>query len=906
MKLLFVEERPEDVELSVAELRRYGFAVEHRRVETLEDLEEALDSAEWSVVVSDYRFRDFDAEDVLHTVRARSDDLPLIVLSSELADDTAAALIRAGANEYVLKERRARLGPAVQRELRHAQLRQERRSFFVALRRSEGRVRRIFEKAPIGVGISNPGGELLVVNERFAEILAATRAELTGRRLAEFRLQGVADDGGNVQPYVRGDGETVWLSVTASPITDEEQVIEQFVWLVEDVTEIRQHENELQRRAMQQLDLANLGQAALAGQPLETLLAEATQIVMRLPGVELCGLLEKEGDRFRLVGGHGFREDLAIGAMLDAGAAAQAAYTAATNTPVISDDIAEEKRFSPGSLLLQHYVKSSLTVPIATPRGAVWGVLGAYTRTRRHFTANDLDFMRSIASVLGQTFERDRVHRQLVLHAAQQSGMAELSRVALKSAGDAVEVACRVVSEVLAVEDSHFVPAGEDTHIEHEHEGSSLAVPVAGADVRFGVLTAHARGTRRFKPADIDFLQAMANILADAMGREHAERERRKLEAKLEQADRLTSLGRLAATIAHEFNNVLMGILPFIEVIRRGKHIETSLTHIADAVMRGRRITEDILRFTQPAEPVRVAFDVAPWIDSILVEARSLLPRATIVETNVLENVRIHGDPNQLRQIFTNLILNARDAMAATDDGKLSITVRRETDGARERAGVDGPPEHYAHFCVSDTGTGMSDETLRHIFEPLFTTKRSGTGLGLPVAHQVVKRHGGEIFAESRLGEGTTFHIFLPLADGGATLPEQPPAVKTRTSSRRVLVVEDNHAVAAGLISLLELEGMEVEHAQSGAEAIVLADAAKHDVVVLDVGLPDMDGTSVYSEIAAKYPTMPVIFSTGHADRAKLDPLLDQPHVTCLLKPYDTEMLLGAIRDVTAASPMRR
>ncbi|MFP5245129.1 MAG: response regulator, partial [Thermoanaerobaculia bacterium] len=373
--------------------------------------------------------------------------------------------------------------------------------------------------------------------------------------------------------------------------------------------------------------------------------------------------------------------------------------------------------------------------------------------------------------------------------------------------------------------------------------------------------------------------------------------EHRKLEAKLEQADRLTSLGRLAATIAHEFNNVLMGISPFVEVIRRGKNVETSLDHIGRAVKRGKRITEDILRFTRPAQPVRVAFDAAQWLEGITLEARSLLPQTCTIDAKFQPRLQIDGDANQLQQIFTNLILNARDAMPS--GGTPTLEARRERPATRMPFGVIENIDRYVHLIVGDTGTGMSDETLRHIFEPLFTTKKNGTGLGLPVTHQVVQRHGGEVFVESAIGVGTKFHIFLPLTEIADVLAEEHAEEHhLAMEAHRVLLVEDDKTVATGIVSLLELEGLHVEVAESGADALRVVASTVPDVVVLDVGLPDMEGTSVYSAIAAKLPTLPIIFSTGHADRAKLDDLLERPNVAYLLKPYESTALLSAIREV--------
>lgn len=230
-----------------------------------------------------------------------------------------------------------------------------------------------------------------------------------------------------------------------------------------------------------------------------------------------------------------------------------------------------------------------------------------------------------------------------------------------------------------------------------------------------------------------------------------------------EEGGQPAGVGRLVATVAHEFNNVLMGIAPFVEVIRRTtsrERIDASLGQIALAIARGKRITGEILRFTQPAEPVRAAVDAGELLREVAAVGRTLLPPACVLEVGSEEGLTIDGDAGQLQQTLTQLIVNARDAMPG--GGTLSIRASREKPGDRFAFGPVEHPERFVHLAVKDTGTGMSAETRRHIFEPLFTTKKSGTGLGLPLAQQIVTRHGGEIFVESVPGAGTTFHLFLP------------------------------------------------------------------------------------------------------------------------------------------------
>ena len=364
--------------------------------------------------------------------------------------------------------------------------------------------------------------------------------------------------------------------------------------------------------------------------------------------------------------------------------------------------------------------------------------------------------------------------------------------------------------------------------------------------------------------------------------------ERKKLEAKLEQANRVASLGRLAATVAHEFNNVLMGIAPFVDVLRVNPNAKTmamAIEHISGSVKRGRRVTEDILRFTQPAEPVRTRIDIAAWLHNFAVEAQSLIDKRQTVVVRT-EPLYALADANQLHQIFLNLVLNARDAMPG-GEGTITLEVRS-----------DSLQRGLVHLIASDTGRGMSEETLRHAFEPLFTTKKRGTGLGLAVAHQIVQRHGGEIQIESTPGEGTSFHIFLPMAEERAEAEPQPDAASPAGQSLRILIVEDDPAVAIGLGVLLECEGFSVTTRSTAESALAAVAESVPDAVILDVGLPDMDGTTVFAQLERDHPRLPVIFSTGHADRGHLERLLARPAVGFLLKPYERHALLQTLATV--------
>jgi len=231
--------------------------------------------------------------------------------------------------------------------------------------------------------------------------------------------------------------------------------------------------------------------------------------------------------------------------------------------------------------------------------------------------------------------------------------------------------------------------------------------------------------------------------------------ERQRLERRVQQAQRVASLGRVAATMAHEFNNVLMGIQPFGEVIRRTSAEPKSLnaaSHILDSVARGRQVTQEILRFTRPADLSLDRVDLHEWAVRLVPELRGIAGQRVAIELDVpADPVVARCDAVQIQQVMTNLVLNARDAMP--EGGSVTIRVGWAEDGSG-----------MALLSVQDTGSGIPPESLQTIFEPLFTTKKSGTGLGLAVAHQVVHRHGGLIYAESTPGQGALFTIHLPAA----------------------------------------------------------------------------------------------------------------------------------------------
>ena len=369
--------------------------------------------------------------------------------------------------------------------------------------------------------------------------------------------------------------------------------------------------------------------------------------------------------------------------------------------------------------------------------------------------------------------------------------------------------------------------------------------------------------------------------------------ERENLERELEQLRRLTSLGRLAAQVAHEFNNVLMGIGPVVEVLRQQGARNPQLLRFADlisaSISRGKRITTDILRFGRPSQTTLHPVNVQELIGQITEEVGPMLAEGIVLDVNAPETpMYVSADLPQLSQVMINLALNARDAMNGKG-GILTIGVLPGSSDLRQR---------FVHFTVTDTGQGIAAEDLPHIFEPLFTTKKSGTGLGLSVVFQIVAAHGGHISVESKPGDGSTFHLFIPAVDHG---PRKPPDDHHEPASLpqnlRVLLVEDDEAVACGLQWSLEAQGIDVHLVGKGADVSRAVAGFRPDLIVLDLNLPDEDGRSVYRRIGAE-SQLPVIFSTGHALEREIETLLDNPRAAFLMKPYSPHDLVRTIHQL--------
>ncbi|MBZ0117189.1 MAG: PAS domain S-box protein, partial [Sandaracinaceae bacterium] len=342
----------------------------------------------------------------------------------------------------------------------------------------------------------------------------------------------------------------------------------------------------------------------------------------------------------------------------------------------------------------------------------------------------------------------------------------------------------------------------------------------------------------------------------------------KELEARLLQAQKMQSLGRLAGGVAHDFNNLLTTILLSVELARRGESaLETRLLDdIQRAAEQGSRLTRQLLGLAR-----KQVLDLEPMrVGELVLRTRDLLDRLlgdrVVLATRCEDTGLIRADVSQLEQVILNLAVNARDAMPS--GGTLTLSTRDVELGAEQaiRAGV--VPGPYVSLEVEDTGTGIAPELMGHIFEPFFTTKDHGSGLGLATCYGIVTQLGGALSVDTVPGKGTRMTLYLPRslearAPAPAALSDAP-----RPGRERILVVEDDDVVRRVAVRALSRLGYQVLEAHDAREALALAAAPEHsfDLLMTDLSMPGLTGLELADRLRATRPDLRVLLASGYAD----------------------------------------
>ena len=348
------------------------------------------------------------------------------------------------------------------------------------------------------------------------------------------------------------------------------------------------------------------------------------------------------------------------------------------------------------------------------------------------------------------------------------------------------------------------------------------------------------------------------------------EKERESLKEQLRQSQKLESIGNLAGGIAHDFNNILSSIIGFTELalndVEKGTDIEDDLQEVRTAGNRAKDLVKQILTFARQSDESINSIQVGVLVEEVIKFIKSSIPASIRINENIKSDSFIMGSPTQVHQIFMNLCTNASHAMEA-DGGILGINLEDVTiDKACSTIGLR--PGEYIKIEVSDTGIGISPKNIKSVFEPYFTTKLlgEGTGMGLAVVHGIVENYGGRINVDSKLGDGTTFTVYLPITKKRPVQAELKRKDLPK-GNENILFVDDEAVIAKMGERFLEQLGYFVTTKTSSIEALELfrSKSQKFDLVITDMTMPELTGDKLSIELMKIRPDIPVILCTGYS-----------------------------------------
>ena len=406
-----------------------------------------------------------------------------------------------------------------------------------------------------------------------------------------------------------------------------------------------------------------------------------------------------------------------------------------------------------------------------------------------------------------------------------------------------------------------------------------------------------------------DRVSEVVVVLDDVTAEKLAEEERANLYEQMLQIQKLEGLGVMARGIAHDFNNLLTPVLGNADLLARHLPRDSPMARFARGIKKGARRASDLctqlLAYGGGAQTKELA-DVSKEVRDMQELMKSSLSKKARFTMNLSDEPPplVLIDRTQLQQVILNLIVNASEALEE-EAGEVVLSTGVSELGARETRGLlptpDLAPGQYVFLRVSDTGCGMDEATRRDLFNPFFTTKFTGRGLGMSTVLNIVGEHGGGVEVHSEPGLGTTFTVYLPLTAAAVSAPAEAAAFTLPMISKgTILLVDDEPTVLEIGRSALEALGFDVLIATDGREALVRFAQHEQEVccVVMDFLMPVLNGAETLEQLRRRSPQLPVVVVTGLSTSQEVRAIADQPGVTVLRKPYDIDELEQAVAEV--------
>lgn len=382
--------------------------------------------------------------------------------------------------------------------------------------------------------------------------------------------------------------------------------------------------------------------------------------------------------------------------------------------------------------------------------------------------------------------------------------------------------------------------------------------------------------------------------------------ELKKMNQRFRQAQKMEALGTLAGGIAHDFNNILAAINGYTELnlleTAPGSKLQENLQQVEKASQRAGKLVNQILSFSRQSNQPRIPISPHLIIKEVLKLLKPSLPANIVVRQDLRSTAMVLADPTELHQVVMNLCTNAYLAMVA-EGGEMLVElagIELDEEGASHLPGLCSAP--YLRVTVSDTGTGMSPETIEHIFEPYFTTREEGkgTGLGLAVVHGIVTSKGGAISVYSEPGHGSSFNVYLPLVeDAGGQEVEEEPASEICGGTEHVFLVDDDKAVLRVGQGMLERLGYQVDVFDDPRQVLVaLENGSRPDLLLTDMSMPGLMGLELIRKARQCLAGLPVILCTGYSEQSMAAQINGLDLNGFIMKPFMFKVLASEVRRV--------
>jgi len=717
---------------------------------------------------------------------------------------------------------------------------------------------------------------------------------------------------GAVQTYLLFLGLILMLAALHAALIEtvatKRRLLAEHEGLVQEMSERVRAENALQMRVRQQSLLSDLNHYGLASVDLPAFLDRAAHAVVEALDVSHSEIYEYDAraSKLQMRAGAGW-PTLGVNATLATTPEHDHALRVfASHRPLHLESAPSD----PPCILRRNGIKSGIGVRIGREEQPL-GVLCAHCTAGSTFSKEDITFLEGVASTIAATLERMRAEDAVRQNERYFRALIDsaLDVITVLNEDGTIRFESPSVETMLGYTPQERMGTNAFSYIHDEDrprilERFAYAIQNPGEAPLVTLRIRHKNGTWR---------------ILETTGRSHMHdpfirgavvhsrdiTERVELEQQLMHAQKMESIGRLAGGVAHDFNNLLTAILGYTELslMAVGEHPRLSghLEQIRTASHRASDLTRQLLAFArkQLVEPRLVS------VNDTVTSLEKMLQRLIGEDVELRTSLHCTGcalvDPGQFEQVITNLVVNARDAMPR--GGRILLeTADKLLDEDYARHHSEVKTGRYVMLAVSDTGEGMTSEVRERIFEPFFTTKESGkgTGLGLATCYGIVRQAGGHIWVYSEPGQGATFKIYLPRADGDAETEEMQVNGKIVLGTERILLVEDDPLVRAITVEMLREQGYTVHAAASGAQALELA--ARHrgefDLLLTDVVMPGMGGRQVAERLCASHPGMRVLYMSGYTDDAIVHHGVLEEGVAFLSKPFTPSALSHALRKV--------